>query len=113
MEADVKEVEVIKKNLKKYRPWHEDTIHSLTLLRDITGAFPEKGDVWVKTLEIRNLQEVQFTGEARNNRVWLEMFSKLRQIPSIEDLKVLQVKEGERLIQFSIKFVWKGTSHGI
>lgn len=113
MEPDVKEVEVLKENLKKYRPWYDDTIHGLSLLRDMTKAFPEKGDVWVKTLEIRNLQEVQFSGEARNNRVWLEMFSKLRQISSIEDLKVLQVKEGEGFIQFSIKFVWKGTSNGI
>lgn len=112
MEPGVKEVESLQEKLKKYRPWNEDAIYSLSLLRDMTGAFPEKGDVWVKTLEIRNLSEVQFTGEARNNRVWLEMLAKLRKISSVEDLKVLQVKEGEGIIQFSIKFIWKGISNG-
>jgi hypothetical protein len=112
MEEGVKEVESLKERIKKNQPWHDDAIHSLSLLKDITGAFPERGDVWVKTLEIRNLSEVQFTGEARNNRVWLEMLSKLRKLSSVKDLKVLQVKEGEGLIQFSIKFVWKGISNG-
>ncbi|MBN1903324.1 pilus assembly protein PilM [Candidatus Sumerlaeota bacterium] len=112
MEPEVKKVEFLKDQLRKYRPWHDDSVHSLTLLRDITSSFPERGDVWVKSLEIRNLSEAQFSGEARNNKAWLETLSKLRKNSTIEDLKVLQVKEGEGLIQFSVKFIWKGLSNG-
>jgi phosphoribosylformylglycinamidine (FGAM) synthase PurS component len=104
MEPDVKEVTMLQDKLRKFRPWHDTEIQSLAILKEMTKAFPEEGGVWVKSVEIRNMTSLQVSGEAKNEKVWLEMLGKMRVNPVITDLKVSQVKEGEGSLQFTMSF---------
>ncbi len=104
MSARVEKATLIQDNLRKYRPWHDESFPSLSMLKQITESFPEKGDVWVKSLEIRDMTTIQITGEAKNNKVWLEMLGTLRNNPAIKDLKVTQVREDGDVLQFSMMF---------
>lgn len=104
MEPDVKEVTMLQDKLRKYRPWHDSEIRSLAILKEMTKAFPEEGNVWVKSVEIRNMSSLQVSGEAKNERVWLEMLGKMRVNPVITNLKVSQVKEGVEVLQFTMSF---------
>jgi len=113
MEPGARKVEVLKEKLRKYRAWNEDSIQSLSLIRDITKAFPENGDVWVRTIQVRDMSEVQFSGEAKSNTVFLEMLAKLGKMPSTSDLKVMQLREGKGALEFTIKFQWKGSFNGV
>ena len=45
----------MQQQIRKFRPWFDDSFRNLTILRKITEAFPEEGDVTAKTLEIRDL----------------------------------------------------------
>jgi hypothetical protein len=50
------------------------------------------------------MTSLQVSGEAKNEKVWLEMLGKMRVNPVITDLKVSQVKEGEGSLQFTMSF---------
>jgi len=104
MEPAVKEVTMLQDKLRKFRPWHDTEIRSLTILKEMTKAFPEEGSVWVKSVEIRNMALLQVSGEAKNERIWLEMLGKMRANPAITNLKVSQVKEGDGVLQFTMSF---------
>jgi hypothetical protein len=51
--------------IKQYRPWYDESARSLSILRQLTQAFPEDGVVTAKTLEIREANLVTCTGTAR------------------------------------------------
>jgi len=104
MEPDVRRVSALQEKIRKYRPWHDDVIRSLSVLREITKAFPEEGSIWVKSVEIRGMASLQMSGEAKSEKAWLAMLAKLRENKTIGDLKVSQVKKGDGVLQFTISF---------
>ena len=68
MAKPVGELEVINKQISQFRPWYDESVKGLTILRGVTQAFPEDGSVTAKTVEIRDLGTVTCTGTARNTR---------------------------------------------
>lgn len=104
MEPDVRRVTMLQDKIRKYRPWHDDVIQSLSILREITKAFPEEGSIWVKSVEIRGMASLQMSGEAKSEKAWLAMLAKLRGNKAIGNLKVSQVKKGDGMLQFTISF---------
>jgi hypothetical protein len=112
LEPKVGALEKLQERLRQFRPWYDDSIQSLSILGKITTAFPEEGAVWVKSLEIKGMSKIQCSGNARSNREWLEMLERLRKVPGIEDLQVLQVR-GNAPVEFRFSFRWNGESHGI
>jgi len=106
MEVQVGELEALQQRIRTYRPWFDESIPTLKLIRHLTTAFPEQGDVWVKELDIREPAQVLCSGFARSNRAWLDMYEKLRTSPEVKDLTVEQVRE-DRQLQFSFKYRWE------
>src|SRR5262249_44815020 len=53
MEPKVKELESLQQQIRKYRPWFDNSFQNLSILRKLTEAFPEDGAVSAKTVEIR------------------------------------------------------------
>ena len=100
----MRRVSALQEKIRKYRPWHDDAIRSLSVLREITKAFPEEGSIWVKSVEIRGMASLQMSGEAKSEKAWLAMLAKLRENKTIGDLKVSQVKKGDGVLQFTISF---------
>ncbi len=68
MSDKVQELDGLQQQIQQYRPWFDDSFRSLTILRQLTLAFPEDGSVTAKTMEIRDGNTVTCTGTASDNR---------------------------------------------
>jgi hypothetical protein len=105
IEPQAKELENLQQQIKRFRPWFDDSFRSLSILRKLTEAFPEDGGVTAKTLEIRELSSVTCSGSARDNQAFLKMRDQLAATKEISSLKVDQVR-GKTPIQFTFNFQW-------
>ena len=54
MESKVRAVEETQNQIRRFRPWFDESLPSLSILRKVTESFPVEGSVWTKTVEIRN-----------------------------------------------------------
>jgi hypothetical protein len=105
MSAKVRELDGIQQQIQKYRPWFDESFRSLSILKQLTMAFPEDGAVTAKTVEIREGNVVNCSGTARDNTALLRMLSQLRAADGVTDLKVDQIR-GKSPMQFTFDFHW-------
>ena len=105
IEPTVVEVQRLQDQVRKFRPWFDDSIRSLDIARKLTEVFPEEGTVWAKVVEINEQTEVHCSGSARTNRAWLDMLDRLRAADEVQQLKVQQIR-GESPLQFTFSFEW-------
>jgi hypothetical protein len=105
MSAKVRELDGIQQQIQKYRPWFDESFRSLSILKQLTTAFPEDGAVTAKTVEIRDGNMVNCSGTARDNAALLRMLSQLRAADGVTDLKVDQIR-GKSPMQFTFDFHW-------
>lgn len=107
MATKVHELENLQQQIKRFRPWYDESVRSLSILRRLTEAFPESGDVTAKTIELRDNGSVICTGTASDNTALLKALDKLRATPDIVDVQVDQVR-GKSPLQFTFNFQWGG-----
>lgn len=107
MAGQVGELENIQNQIKRYRPWFEDQFQSLSILKEMTEAFPSEGSVTAKSLEFLNNSEVHCSGVARDNQSLLAMLDRLRNSDKVRELQVDQFR-GKDPILFAIRFQWEG-----
>jgi len=113
MKSRVQAIEGTNAKIKQFRPWFDDSIRGLTILRRLTEAFPEDGSVTAKTVEIRDLATVNCTGTARDYESLLKTIAKLRDARQIPEVNLGQTRGQPPTIQFSFSFVWnEGGSYG-
>ncbi len=105
MRPQVEELEALQQQIKKFRPWFDDSCRSLSIMRKLTEAFPEDGVVSAKTFEIRDLSLVTCSGVARDQQGFLKMLDQLRATREIGNVTVDQVR-GQRPMQFTFNFRW-------
>ena len=101
----VEELGGLQERIRKYRPWFDESMTSLTILHRLTESFPEDGRVTAKSLEIRNLLGVACTGTARDNQALLDTLDRLRAKPGVGEMKVDQIR-GKSPLQFVFNFQW-------
>lgn len=102
----VKELENVQERIRQFRPWDDRGYTSLTILRQLTTAFPAEGIVNAKSVEIRNGELVTCSGTARDNRSLLGTLDKLRSAGGVEDVQVNQLR-GRSPTQFTFDFRWR------
>jgi Tfp pilus assembly protein PilN len=100
MSAKVQELDGLQQEIRQYRPWFDDSFRSLTILRQLTLAFPEDGSVTARTVEIRNGNTVTCTGTAQDNGALLRTLNQLRTADGVTDVKLQQIR-GKSPMQFS------------
>jgi hypothetical protein len=105
MEPKVHELEDMQQQIRRFRPWFDDSFQSLTILRRLTESFPVEGVVTAKTLEIRDLSTVTCSGIARDNEAFLKMLNQLRTTKEVGEVKVDSVR-GKTPLQFTLNFQW-------
>ena len=111
MKSRVTELETTQAKIKQYRPWFDESARSLSILKQMTAAFPEDGVVTAKTIEIREANLVSCTGTARDNASLLKMLGELRKAGNVADLKVNRI-QGKSPMQFTFDFRWvEGGAH--
>ncbi|NOS69060.1 MAG: hypothetical protein HOP33_03935 [Verrucomicrobia bacterium] len=105
MKSKVGELDQMQANIRQYRPWFDESHRTLSILRQLTSAFPEDGVVSAKTIEIRDVNAVSCTGVARDNQSWLQTYGRLQKVPNVADLKVDRI-QGKAPVQFTFDFHW-------
>jgi hypothetical protein len=105
MAVKVKDLEGVQQQIQQYRPWFDESFNSLSILKQLTLAFPEDGAVTAKTIEIRNGGVVNCSGTAQDNTALLKMLTQLRSSDGVTDLKVDQIR-GKSPMQFTFDFHW-------
>ena len=105
MAPKVKELEKITQEIHQFRPWFDDSVRALTILRQLTQAFPEEGVVSAKTVEIRDLSAVTCTGVTRDNQSLIKTVERLRSSGGIADLRVSTIR-GKSPMQFTFDYRW-------
>ena len=103
--ARVKELEGVQQQIQTYRPWFDESYRSLSILRQLTLAFPEDGAVTAKSVEIRDGNAVNCSGTAKDSAALLRMLNQLRAANGVADLKVDQIR-GKSPMQFTFDFHW-------
>lgn len=103
--ADVAELESTQQRIRQYRPWFDDSVRSLTVLRRLTEAFPEDGSVAAKSVELRGPAAVLCTGTAQDRAALIAALDKLRALPEVQDVKVEQMR-GRSPVEFTFNFRW-------
>jgi hypothetical protein len=106
MAGRVNELQSLQQQVRRYRPWFDESFRSLTILRRLTEAFPEDGAVSARVVAIREPSRVTCSGTARENQAWLGTLDRLRATREIGDLKVEQIS-GRTPIEFTLNFQWK------
>lgn len=111
IKTQVQELETTQTKIKQYRPWFDESGRSLSILKQLTQAFPEDGVVTAKTVEIREPNLVTCTGTAKDNASLLGMLDRLRKAGNVADLKVNRI-QGKSPMQFTFDFRWvEGGAH--
>ena len=105
IQTRVREVEDMQQKIRQYRPWFDQSLRSLSILKQLTEAFPEDGVVSATTVEIRAPNTVTCSGLARDNPPLLKTMEKLRAAPSVADVKVDTIR-GKTPMQFTFEFHW-------
>lgn len=106
MEKQVTEVKDLQKRLAQFRPWHDQSMRGMAILRRITEAFPEDGTVTAKILEIRNPGAVTCTGTARDYQALLRTVERLRAAPEIPEVNLGPTRGNTPALQFTFSFIW-------
>jgi len=107
MSTEVAELKVIKDKIDTYRPWADKKVAGLTILRQITMAFPDDGTVTAKTLEIRDLNTVVCSGVARSMQSLVATQGVLQKTDGIAGVKVTQIRGHSPNLQFTLNIQCK------
>ena len=106
IKSNVQDLEVMNGKIKQFRPWFDESVRGLQILKKLTEAFPEDGAVTAKTLEIRDLTTVTCSGVARDYQSLLRTVERLRAVPQIADVNLGQTRGQSPNMQFTFNVVW-------
>jgi len=102
MSADVTQLNAIKDKIDKFQPWADKNVTGLAILKQIATAFPQTGEVTVKSLEIRDLNTVVCSGVARSMPSLTQTQGQLRRTPGIAGVNLVQSRGHAPNLQFTL-----------
>ncbi len=106
MAAKVGELSAIQDNIRQYRPWYDGSFKHLSILRQLTLAFPEDGSVTAKNLTVHDGDRVTCSGTARDSSAVLAVESQLSALPGVSGVHHEQSR-GKAPMQFVLSFTYK------
>ncbi len=105
MAVKVGELQAIQDNIRQYRSWYDGSFRNLSILRQLSLAFPEDGSVTAKNIEVRDGNTVTCSGTARDYAALLAMQAKLRTADGVSGVKLEQIR-GKAPMQFVFGFTF-------
>ena len=106
MKSKVTELDELQAQIRKYRPWYDESMTAMSIMRAVTESFPEDGVVSAKTIEIRNISTVNCSGTARDNQALLRTVNVLKASKQIGDVRMDTIRGKPPLLQFTFNFRW-------
>jgi hypothetical protein len=103
MSAKVADLQGVQNQIRQFQPWFDGSYRDLAILRQLTLAFPEDGQVTAKTITIQEGAAVNCSGNARDYAALLAMQAKLRGADGVSGLKLDQIR-GKNPMQFTFDF---------
>ncbi|MSU57225.1 MAG: hypothetical protein EXS35_03420 [Pedosphaera sp.] len=107
MAKPVAELTQMRDQIRRYRPWYDESVRTLSILKRVTESFPEDGAVSAKTIELREPSRVTCSGTARNREAFNRALDKLRGVREISDVHV-EMSRGTTTVEFTFNFQWGG-----
>ena len=111
MSAKVADLTAVQGEIQHYQPWYDSQFRVLTILKELTTAFPENGSVTAKAIEIHNVNTVTCTGTATDSGALLHTLGQLRAMDGVGSVTVEQIR-GTAPMQFTFDFQWGAVSGG-
>jgi len=103
MAAKVTELDGLQQDIQQFRPWFDDSFINLSIMRQLTLAFPEDGEVTAKTVEIHDGNVVTCTGTAQSQAALLKTYGQLRGMGGVTQLQMQSIR-GKSPMQFTFEF---------
>ncbi|HXB59372.1 MAG TPA: hypothetical protein VNU95_07395, partial [Candidatus Acidoferrales bacterium] len=103
MSTKVADLQALQAKIQRYQPWYDTSYRALTIMRQLSLAFPEDGVVTAKSIEIRNGNTVTCSGTASDNGALLRTLSQLRATDGVSSVTVEQIR-GTAPMQFTFDF---------
>jgi hypothetical protein len=97
----------MREQIRRYRPWYDESVRTLSILKRLTEAFPQDGAVSAKTIELRGPATVTCSGTARNREVLNKALDDLRKAREISDVHI-ETERGSTPLEFTFNFHWQG-----
>jgi len=107
MQVEVGQLSAIKDKTDKYQAWADKNVTGLTILKQIATAFPQTGDVTVKSLEVRDLNTVVCSGVARSLASLTQTQAALRKTPGIVGVSLVNSRGRATSWQFTLNIQYK------
>ncbi len=107
MEPKVVELTQMRDQIRRYRPWYDESVRTLSILKRMTEAFPQDGAVSAKTVELREPARVTCSGTARNREVLIKTLDQLRAVKEISEVHI-EMTRGNTPLEFTFNFQWGG-----
>lgn len=111
MRSTVADLDDLQQKIRRFRPWFDGVPENLNVLESLFAAFPEKGEVWAKSIQITDTSKVVCAGFASNQPALMAFLDRLRGRPGVSALQVQQLR-GDNPVQFSVTFKWEMIHEG-
>lgn len=93
--------------IQKFQPWYDRSYRNLRVLKKLCDAFPVDGEVWAKSVEIRDLHAVTCSGMAEDNAAFTRVHNNL--MNDTNQISNLHAEvRGQKPMQFTVNFDWEG-----
>jgi hypothetical protein len=93
-------------NTTKYQPWFDPSCPALVIWKNLAYAMPSVGTVTVKSVDIRELSDVQIQGNAQNLQALNNMRDTLGKVDGVVGLHA-EYRGQQPQIQYTITFKWQ------
>lgn len=102
MSKQVAQIKATQDNIQAYRSWYNRTFPCLTLLKQLTFAFPQNGSVTAKNLEIRDMNSVSCSGTADSYTALAKIVGLLSTNSNVQN--VTPQTRGKSPMQFTLNY---------
>lgn len=111
MQAQVTALEAVQSRIREFRPWHDTSFRTLSILRRVTECFPDNGTVVAKSFEMRGNTTVTITGTTRDRAALLRVQDLLRKLKEVQNLNIEQIRSPPTggPSNFTLTFRWSPT----
>jgi Tfp pilus assembly protein PilN len=99
----VTELKTLQQKIHGFRPWFEGAPVTVQMLNGLVAVFPEQGDVWAKSVEVKEDGTVSCTVFAKNQTALAAFRDRLMAQPGVTNVGT-DIERGTNPIEFTINF---------